>query len=51
MSTLEVELKEEKNNVKVQTEKLNTLKNQYAMLNVMIKTQEKENEIIIHKLS
>lgn len=51
IKNLETELEIERNNVKSQTEKLNSLKKEFALINTKSITQEKENEILIHKIS
>lgn len=51
LRNLERELEIEKNNVKAQTEKLNSLKKEFTLLNTKSVTQEKENEDLIHKIS
>jgi len=48
---LETELEQEKNSVRIQTEKLNILRQEYAYLNAKSITTEKENEALIHKLA
>jgi kinesin family protein 5 len=48
---LEAELEQEKNSVRIQTEKLNILRQEYAYLNAKSITTEKENEALIHKLA
>lgn len=51
IKNLEKELEHERNNVKTQTEKLNTLRKDFSLLNAKSLTQEKENEALIHKLA
>lgn len=41
----------ERNNVKVQTEKLNNLRKEYAVLTAKSAAQEKENESLIRKIT
>ena len=48
---LEGQLEIESGNVRIQTEKLNLLRKEFALLNAKAITQEEENEQLIHKLT
>lgn len=48
---LEGQLEMEGGNVRIQTEKLNLLRKEFALLNAKAITQEEENEQLIHKLT
>lgn len=48
---MESELETERNNVRIQTEKLNILRNEFTILSEKLLIAEKENETLLEKLT